>query len=324
MDGSVTAGNESPAGLARRNRMKHPIVTSFMVAAAFAAGQHAVAQDEGVESACPSNTPAEFHPCALEAIRSFEPPRTLEGNADLSGVWNLPGNAFEDLEEHPATLDDNGNPSIVVDPADGRVPMRAWADELRRENATSYIHPAAACFLSGVPYIMYRPGPYQILQTSEHVVILGERAHSYRIVYMNDMPPPGDGIRLWNGYSTGRWEGNTLVIETTHQNALPWLDQRARFYTEEAHVVERLTLVDTNTLHYEATFEDPNVYTRPFTIALAYRRNTDDDAALLEEGCYESNAALLGIYRGLGLGIYTGVSVEEARRATQAEQSASP
>jgi hypothetical protein len=287
---------------------------------ALSSAQRAAAQGGDFESTCPVNTAAVFHACALEGIRTFDPPRTLDGTPDLSGIWNLPGNAFEDLEEHPATLDDNGNPSIVVDPADGKVPMRAWADALRRENATGYIHPAAACFLSGVPYIMYRPGPYQILQTPEQVVILGERAHGYRLIYMNEMPPPGEGIRLWNGYSTGRWDGNTLVIETTHQNALPWLDQRARFYTHDARVVERLTLVDANSLHYEATFEDLNVYTRPFTIALAYRRDTDEDAALLEEGCYESNAALLGVYRSLGLGIFTGVSVEEAQRATQAEQ----
>ncbi len=294
------------------------------LAVVWLAAGRAGAQEAATESVCPDNTPAVFHACALAAMQTYDPTRTPEGHADLSGVWTLPGNAFEDLEEHPATLDDNGNPSVVVDPTDGRVPMRAWADEMRRQNATAYIHPAAACFLSGVPYIMYRPGPYQILQTSDHVVILGERAHGYRVVYMNDSPPPGDGIRFWNGYSTGRWDGNTLVIETTHQNALPWIDQRARFFTEDARVVERLTLVDADTLHYQATLEDLNVYTRPFTIAVAYRRDTDQDAALLEEGCYESNAALLGIYRGLGLGIYTGVSVEEAQRETAAEQAGEP
>jgi len=302
--------------------MREFIVVPIVVMSACICVEHAVAQNTPPASVCPDNTPAIFHACALEAMQTFEPPRTLDGHADLAGVWNLPGNAFEDVEEHPATLDDNGNPSIVVDPPDGKVPMRAWADDLRRANATAYIHPAAACFLSGVPYIMYRPGPYQILQTPDHVVLLGERAHGYRIVYMNAMPPLGESLRLWNGYSTGRWDGNTLVIETTHQNALPWLDQRARFYTVDAHVVERLTLVDANTLHYQATLEDANVYTRPFTLALAYRRNTSEDAALLEEGCYESNAALLGIYRSLGLGIYTGISVAEAQRATQAEQSA--
>ncbi len=302
--------------------MRDYIPVAIVIMTACGIAERAMAQGATAESVCPDNTAAIFHACALEAMRTFDPPRTLEGDPDLSGIWDLPGNANEDIEEHPATLDDNGNPSIIVDPADGKTPIRAWADELRRVNATGYIHPAAACFLSGVPYIMYRPDPYQILQTPGLVVILGERVHSYRLIYMNDMPPPGESIRLWNGYSTGRWEGNTLVIETTHQNGLPWLDQRARFYTTDARVVERLTLVDANTLHYEATLEDANVYTRPFTIALAYRRNTEEGTELLEEGCYESNAALLGIYRAQGLGIFTGVSVEEAQRATQAEEAA--
>lgn len=302
--------------------MKDVCIVQVVLMTGLVAAGSASAQSGAPESVCPDNNPAVFHACAIDAMRSFDPPRTYDGQPDLSGIWDLPGNANEDIEEHPASLDDNGNPSIIVDPADGKTPIRAWADELRRANATAYVHPAAACFLSGVPYIMYRPDPFQFLQTPEYVVILGERAHSYRIVYLNDMPPLGDDVRLWNGYSTGRWDGNTLVIETTHQNALPWLDQRARFYTTDARVVERLTLVDANTLHYQATLEDANVYTRPFTIALAYRRNTEEGTELLEEGCYESNAALLGIYRAQGLGVFTGVSVEEAQRATQAEEAA--
>jgi len=278
-----------------------------------------LAQESGATSACPDNTPAIFHPCALAAAATFDPPRTTQGDPDLSGVWRLPGNAFEDLEDHPRNLDNNGNPSIVVDPPDGKVPMQAWSDALRRENATGYVHPAAACFLSGVPYIMYRPALYQFLQTPEHFVVLGERAHGYRIVDLVERPPVGNAIRLWNGVSSGRWDGNTLVIETTNQNAMPWIDQRARFFTEEMQVVERLTLVDENTLHYQATIDDPNVYTRPFTIAIAYRRNTVEGAELLEESCYENNAALLQIYRDLGLSIYLGITPEEARqRAGQA------
>lgn len=122
-----------------------------------------------------------------------------------------------------------------------------------------------------------------------------------------------EDIRLWNGDSRGRWEGDTLVIETTNQNGKAWLDQRARFYTQEAHVTERLTLVDQDTLHYQATINDPNVYTTPFTIAFPYRRNGDEGYEMIEEACYETNEALLEIYRSLGFTIYSGVSAEEAR-----------
>ena len=259
-----------------------------------------------------------FHECALEAAKAFDPPRTSDGQPDMGGIWQLPGAAFEDLEEHPEALDDSGGPTSIVDPSDGKIPMRSWADARRRENAQENIHPSAACFLSGMPYTMYRPGPWQFLQTPEYFVVLASRAHAYRIIPLDERPPVGESIRLWNGDSRGRWEGNTLVIETTNQNAMPWMDQRGRFYTEEVQVLERLTLVETDTIHYQLTVDDPNVFTRPFTIAFAYRRDTVDGFELIAEACYENNGTLLDIYRTAGFTLYPGISVEEAREAMEA------
>ena len=91
----------------------------------------AVAQQQTTGAACPDNTPTAFHACALEAASSFDPPRTPDGQPDMGGVWNLPGNAFEDIEEHPAALDDSGGPTTIVDPPDGTVPMQAWSDARR-------------------------------------------------------------------------------------------------------------------------------------------------------------------------------------------------
>ena len=271
------------------------------------------------ESSCPDNTPAVFHECALEAAKAFDPPRTSDGRPDMGGIWQLPGAAFEDLEEHPEALDDTGGPASIVDPSDGKIPMRSWAAARRRENAQENIHPSAACLLSGMPYTMYRPGPYQFLQTPGYFVVLSTRAHAYRVVPLEDLPPVGDNLRLWNGVSRGRWEGNTLVIETTNQNAMTWLDQRAKFYTKDAQVVERLTLIDTDTIHYQATVTDPDVYTSPFTIALAYRRNAVEGFEMLVEACYENNESLLEIYRAAGFTLYPGISVEEAREAAGPE-----
>jgi len=166
---------------------------------------------------------------------------------------------------------------------------------------------------------MYRPGPYQFLQTPGYFVVLSTRAHAYRIVPLEDLPPVGDNLRLWNGVSRGRWEGNTLIIETTNQNAMPWLDQRGRFYTEEARVVERLTLIDPDTIHHQATLYDPNVYTSPFTIASPYRRSTEEGFELEAEQCYENNQGLMEVYRALGFVPYPGISPEEAREAMEAE-----
>ncbi len=285
--------------------------------------QPAGAQESVSASTCPDSTPTEFHRCALEAAE-FDPPRTSDGRPDIGGIWLPPGGALEDLEEHPEGLDDNGGPTVVVDPPDGRVPMQPWANIRRQENAQAYIHPSAACFMSGVPHTMYRPGPIQFLQSADYFVILSGRAHAYRIVHLDDRQPLEENIRLWNGDSRGRWEGDTLVIETTNQNGKAWLDQRARFYTEEAHVVERLTLVDRDTLHYQATITDPNIYTTPFTIAFPYRRNAEEGFEMIEEACYENNEALLEIYRSLGFSIYSGVTVEEARDAMAAEERDEP
>ncbi len=291
----------------------------WLIAAATALGMLPVAAQDAMTSfVCPDGTPTVFHACALEAMRTFEPPRTPDGRPDLNGTWDVPGDTHEDLEDHPGTLDDNGYPTLVVDPPDGRVPMQAWSDARRRELVGQYVHPAAACFLSGVPYLMHRPAPFQFLQTEDYFGILGERAHGYRIVTMDDDAAVGAHIKLWNGISKGHWEGNTLVIETTHQNGQSWLDQRARFYTVEATVVERLTLVGPNTLHYQATVDDPNVYTRPYTIAIAYRRSAEG-TELVEEPCYETNEALMEIYRVSGFSVYPGISVEEAQQAARSE-----
>ncbi len=294
------------------------------VIAAILAPTPAIAQAWATESSCPDNTPAVFHRCALEAARTFDPPRTPDGRPDMGGIWHLPGGlgggTYEDLEEHPETFDDRGGPSAIVDPSDGKVPMHAWADARRQEHLQRYIHPHAACFLPGVPHSTYNGGARQFLQTADYLVILGRNTHYYRVIPLDGRPPVGESIRLWNGDSRGRWEGNTLVIETTNQNGKTWLDQRGRFYTEDARVVERLTFIDPDTIHHQATIDDPNVYTRTFTIASPYRRNTDEGFEMPAVACYENNQGLMEVYRTLGFAPYPGISPEEAREAIEAER----
>jgi hypothetical protein len=300
------------------------ISLTVVVAASLLMPRPAIAQTWVTDSVCPDDTPAVFHGCAMEAAKTFDPPRTPDGRPDMGGIWHFPddklGGAYEDLEEHPSSDEDEGGPSIVVDPPDGKVPMHTWADARRKENPQRYIHHNAACFLSGVPETMYMTETYQFLQAPEHFVILSEDTHAYRGIPLDGRPHVGENIRLWNGDSSGHWEGNTLVIDTMNQNGKPWLDQRGRFYTEEAHVVERLTLIDPDTIHYQATIDDPNVYTSPFTIAFPYRRSTTEGYEMLVDACYENNKAFLDIYRAVGYGIYPGISAREAREAMEAEQ----
>jgi hypothetical protein len=264
-------------------------------------------------SVCPDDNHAAFHACATARLKGFTPPRTPHGQPDFSGFWRRRAAAHEDLQAHPKTPDDAGGPSVVVDPADGLVPIQPWADARRKENVAKFLHHNAVCFQSGVPVTMYMTGLYQFVQTSDHLLIQSEEAHGVRIIPVSGRPHVGRDIKLWQGDSRARWEGNTLVIETTNQRAEVFLDQRGRFYTDEARVTERLTLLDANTMHYQATIDDPNVYTRPFTIALALRRNAQPGAELWEEACYEGNAERLAYFRRLGYGTYPGISGAEAR-----------
>ena len=131
----------------------------------------------------------------------------------------------------------------------------------------------------------------------------------------------GNGGQLSGGINVGRTvTDNCLVVDSPEaarpdfcRNGLPFLDQRGRFLTEEARVVERVTLIDANTMHFQATYEDPNVYTRPFTIAFAFRRNVVEQTEVWEEACYETNAEQMQLFRNNGLRVHPGISAREAR-----------
>jgi hypothetical protein len=289
---------------------------AWLLAGAVLLGQEAFV----TTSVCPDDNHAAFHVCAQKSAPSFNPPRTPDGKPDFRGYWRRRVAAFEDLEAHPRTPDDSGGPSVVVDPADGKVPMQPWADARRKENAAKYLHHNAACFLAGAVGTMYMANLYQFLQTGDHLVVMGEglSAHPYRIIPLDGRPHISGKVALWQGDPRGRWEGNTLVIETTNQDAGPFVDQRGRFYTEEVRTTERLTMIDANTIHFAATIDDPNVYTRPFTIAFAFRRNAAPGAEVWEEACYEYNGEQMQLFRNSGLGIYPGISANEARALKQA------
>jgi len=266
------------------------------------------------DSVCPEDAHAEFHACALEAAKDFDPPRTADGVPDMNGIWRRRAQGHESIQAHPRTLDDGGGPSLIVDPADGISPFQPWAEAQRRYNRPAYVHHNAICRMDGVPLTMYMTGTLQFMQNADHFLVQGEEAHAFRMIPVDGRSHIGEDIRLWNGDSVGHWEGNTLVIDTTNQNARAWLDQRGRFFTDEAHVVERFTLIDADTIHYQATLDDPNVYTRSFTMAIAFRRSTNAGYELLEEACYENNELARQQFINVGYKIYPGITGDEARR----------
>ena len=233
-------------------------------------------------------------------------PRTADGHPDLQGYWDGgPVNASHSIEDGccdaiHARMQSRGPErlglpeQLIIDPPDGRIPYQPWAAERRTEylydmetpTALDHIDPEDRCLLVGVPRSNYR-GDLEIRQTAGYVVMQYEWAHAYRIIPTDGRPHVGAGISLFNGDSRGRWEGDTLVVDVTNFNDLPWLDSHGSFYSEALHVVERWSLVDAGTIRYEATIEDPNVFTRPWTLAFSMGRIGDEQYEFFEESCWE-------------------------------------
>ena len=253
---------------------------------------------------CPLD-PVQFHACAVEKMKTFNPPRTADGRPDLQGYWNRTVTS-QDVEVHTAGYGVQAGPSLVIDTPDRKIPYQPWALELRKDMVERYISPLASCAPPGVPRHVYAPGDHQIIQTPDYVVHLLEYSHAYRIIPTAGQPHVGNAISLWQGDSRGRWEGNTLVVDVTNSNGRTWLDNAGNFYSDALHVVERFTLVDADTIHYEARVEDPKAYTRPWTMAFALTRNKEPGYELLEQACHEGNRSVEG---GLSVGLkpYRGV-----------------
>jgi len=242
------------------------------------------------------------------AEKAWNPPRLSDGQPDVQGFWDNRGrrlalyNIEEGADEAHVLLSGNqtDHQSLAVDPPDGRIPYQPWARAKRQEvfdnhrNLTKweYVDPHLRCFPSGVPRVFYQ-GTFQFVQPPGYVVILQEFNHGSRIVPLDGRPHVGDTIKLWMGDSRGHWEGNTLAVEVTGNNDKTWFDIVGDFHSDSLRITERYTYVDPDTISYEATFEDPNVYTRPFKMALAFGRTVSGEEAksyeLLESACYEGD-----------------------------------
>jgi streptogramin lyase len=177
-------------------------------------------------------------------------PRTPDGRPDLQGIW-----------KHGA-----------MEPA-GALPYLPAAAATQRENFAqrTTADPLAQCFLPGVPRIMYLDYPFQIFQTHDNVAITFEWQHVYRLIYTNGTKA-STPLQFWMGDSRGRWDGDTLVVDVTNHNDRTWFDAQGDFHSDALHVTERYTMVDADSIRYEATIEDPQVFTRPWTITVPLQR----------------------------------------------------
>ena len=255
--------------------------------------------------------------CAA-ALASAEPayvaPRGPGGKPDLNGIWRVMNRANDDLEDHGArgalawregpkgpvpakevvALGAVGSvPAGMGVVVGGEIPYRDWARKKKAENQASWLtsDPEVKCYLPGIPRATYMPYAFQILQNEDALFFAYEYAGAVRNIHLTD-PGPAP-IDSWMGQSVGTWDGDTLVIETTGQNDQTWLDRSGNFHTEEMRVVERFTPTSPAILQYEATIEDPKVFTRPWTIRMPLYRLVDADAHLHQFNCVEFVEELL-------------------------------
>ena len=219
------------------------------------------------------------------AASGYDGPRTPEGQPDLSGFWQVLNSAAWDIRPHNAR---DGIPAGLGVVEGGDIPYQPWAAEQQQENYANRLtaDPVRQCYLPGVPRITYMPFPFRILQTPDHVVVTYEFAHAVRIIYTDGSPHPLPND-FWMGDSRGHWEGDTLVVDTTHFNGRTWLDAAGNFHSEALHVVERYTPTTPYHIDYEVTLEDPNVYTRPWTMRMTLYRRMDEGLQILDYDCVD-------------------------------------
>jgi hypothetical protein len=202
--------------------------------------------------------------------------------------------------------------SLVVDPPDGRVPVLPAAEAKRdynlAHNADSYKYMSVwdRCITRGVPGGMFPAGynnAYQIVQSPGYVVIFYEMIHEAHIIPLDPRAHLPQDVRQWNGDSLGRWEGNTLVVDTTNYNGKGWITTSAASgrikgipQSKALHVIERFTRVDPDTISYEVTIEDPNMYSKPWKVAFPLHR--DENYRIYEYACHEGNQAVENVLRG--------------------------
>jgi hypothetical protein len=230
---------------------------------------------------------------ATSQTPAYKAPRTPDGKPNLSGIWQALNTANWDIEAHsaaPGQIRELGASAAVppgIGIVEGEIPYKPEALAKKKENYANRLKldPEIKCYLPGVPRAMYQPYPFQIIQTPQYIMILHEFARAVRTIYMEKQTEaPADS---WMGWSNGRWEGETLVVDTKGFNDLSWFDRAGNFHSDALHVVERFTARSADTLMYEATIEDPNVFTRPWKMTFPLYRHIERNAQILEFRCVE-------------------------------------
>lgn len=231
---------------------------------------------------------------------AYRAPRTADGKPNFTGVWQAINEANWNIEAHgpgpgpePLVGAIGAMPPGLGIVDDGPLPYRPEALAKRKENYENRqkLDPEAKCYRLGVPRAMYAPYPFQIIQGAERIVMVFQFASGLRqIAMVGHTPPPAES---WMGWSNGRWVGETLVIESSGYNDQTWFDRSGNYHSDALKIVERITARSADTLLYEATIEDPKVFTRPFKISFPLYRRVEKNAQLIEFKCIEYSEELI-------------------------------
>ena len=229
------------------------------------------------------------------APAAYVVPKTPDGDPDYNGIWQALGAAHWDLEDHAARQ----GPAPLLGalgaiPAGrsvvegGAIPYQDWALAKRAENLASWValDPAVKCYMPGIPRATYMPFPFQFVQSKDAILAAYEFTSSSRVIHFDRAGTEAE-LPSWMGYSLGRFEGDTLVVDVTAQVPDTWFDSSGNFHSDALKVEERYTRTGPDTLWYEATIEDANVFTRPWKIEMPLYRRLEPGAQILEFKCIE-------------------------------------
>jgi len=256
---------------------------------------------------------------------------------DFNGVWRVLNTANYNIEAHPASaaLQLRAGPYVPVPHAsvvalgaigaapagigivqgDGKIPYTPEALKLRDENRARAVEldPEVKCYLPGVPRANYMDKPFQIFQSEKAFFIAYEYAGAVRNIFLDD---PGEApVDSWMGWSHGKWDGDTFVVEVTGLVPDTWLDRSGNLHGSTTKVTERWTRTSDHTMRYEATIEDPEVYTKPWTIAFNLYKAVGEDAQLQQFKCVEFVEELM--YGHLRKNPLPGPALERAKREAE-------
>jgi hypothetical protein len=258
--------------------MKKPVIgNAGATAVVLAIGLAVAAQAQ--RGANPPRTPAP------QVASAYNGPRTPDGKPDLNGIWRVLGTAHWNLEAHSAI---EGVPAGLSLVEGGAIPYQPWALAKRNENFQQRLtaDPLRKCYMPGVPRATYLPFPFEITQMPKHIGIAYEFAHATRTIFLDGTPHMED-LDFWMGDARGRWDGNTLVVDTVSLGDQTWFDQAGNFHSDALKVVERLTPIDSGHINYEVTLEDAKVFTRPWKITMIIYRRLEKNIELLDYECAE-------------------------------------